>query len=135
VDADSSRRHDLPLSSLNPLHGVASRKLMEAHVDVVWQMIHERLQNEIRRIHDEIRQYPAPIPACDAQFNYLLEKRETLSSELSQAREFMNESTDGKGRRRSIVEFLNLSACLDDAIKSEIRALIDNANLSREGDQ
>lgn len=104
-------------------------------MDVVWQMIHEQLQNEIRRIHDEIRQYPAPIPACDAQFNYLLEKRETLSSELSRARELMNGNTDCEDRRRSIAEFLKYSACLDDAKKTQIRALIDNANQSGESDQ
>ena len=33
-------------------------------------------------INEEIRSYPTPIPACDAQFNYLLEQRTKLSQEL-----------------------------------------------------
>ena len=52
-----------------------------APVNSLWTMIHQRLENEMHRVRDEIRNYPAPIPACDAQFNYLLEERETLSSE------------------------------------------------------
>ena len=108
---------------------------MVAHVDVVWNMIHEHLQDEIRRLREEIRRYPAPIPACDAQFNYLLEQRDRLSSELSRARELMNENTDFGDGRDSIEKFLNLSACLDEAKKSDIRALIDNGNRSRESDQ
>jgi hypothetical protein len=108
---------------------------MVAHVDVVWNMIHEHLQNEIRRVHEEIRHYPAPIPACDAQFNYLLEERDRLSSELSRARELMNKNTDSESERSSIEKFLNLSACLDEAKKNEIRALIENGNRSRESDQ
>ena len=34
------------------------------------------------RIHQEIAAYPAPIPACDAQFNYLLEQRSNISQQL-----------------------------------------------------
>ena len=32
---------------------------------------------------EEIRAYPAPIPACDAQFNHLLELRRLLPGELA----------------------------------------------------
>lgn len=106
-----------------------------AQVDGVWTMIHEHLQKEMRRLHDEIRNYPAPIPACDAQFNYLLEERDALSSELARAREFMNEDTDSEDARSSIEEFLDASAYVDEPKKSEIRALIENDDRSREGDQ
>ncbi len=54
-----------------------------AQVDAVWTMVHQHLEKEMCRVRDEIRNYPAPIPACDAQFNYLLEEREALSSELA----------------------------------------------------
>ncbi len=97
-------------------------------VNSVWTMIHQRLEKEMRRVRDEIRNYPAPIPACDAQFNYLLEERETLSSELARAREFMNKDTDSEDARSSIDAFLNSSTYLRDAAKREIRALIDNDN-------
>jgi hypothetical protein len=82
----------------------------------------------MRRVHEEIRSYPAPIPACDAQFNHLLKQRDALSSELVRARELMNEYTEFEDARSSIDAFLNVSAYLGDAKKSEIRALIDSDN-------
>ncbi len=99
-----------------------------APVNSLWTMIHQRLENEMLRVRDEIRNYPAPIPACDAQFNYLLEERETLSSELARVQEFMNKDTDSEDARSSIDAFLNFSTYLSDATKREIRALIDNDN-------
>ena len=105
-----------------------------AQIDSVWTMIHEHLQEEMSRLHDEIRGYPAPIPACDAQFNYLLEKRDALSLELARARDCMTDDSGSDDPRISIDEFLNVSENLDEAIKREIRALIEN-NRSREGDQ
>ena len=41
--------------------------------------IRERLENEMNRVREEIRRYPSPIPACDAQFNYFLESRQAPS--------------------------------------------------------
>jgi hypothetical protein len=34
-----------------------------------------RLEARRRRLDDEIRAYPTPIPRCDAQFNHLFEQR------------------------------------------------------------
>ena len=97
-----------------------------APVNSAWAMIHQHLQEESRRVHSEIRNYPAPIPACDAQFNYLLEERAALSSELARVRESMNEDTDREDARSSIDAFLNFSSCLGDSAIREIRALVDN---------
>ena len=97
-----------------------------APVNSAWAMIHQHLQEEIRRVHDEIRNYQAPIPACDAQFNYLLEEREALSAELARVREFMDKDTDSEDARSSIDAFLNFSNYLGDSAKREIRALVDN---------
>jgi hypothetical protein len=44
--------------------------------------IEEHLDNERRRIAAEITSYPSPIPACDAQFNHLLEQRERVAQDL-----------------------------------------------------
>ena len=41
-----------------------------------------RLEQERARINREIRDYPAPIPACDEQFNHLLEERTRVAVEL-----------------------------------------------------
>lgn len=37
------------------------------------------LDAERRALQDEIRAYPPPIPACDAQFNALTERRSALA--------------------------------------------------------
>ena len=42
----------------------------------------DHIEAERIRLNAEIGTYPGPIPACDAQFNYLLEKRTRLSAEL-----------------------------------------------------
>ena len=48
-----------------------------------WQAIREHLERRKHEIDEEIRHYPAPIPACDAQFNRLLELRRVLPQELN----------------------------------------------------
>jgi hypothetical protein len=40
------------------------------------------LQTEKARLVEEIRSYPRPIAACDAQFNYLLERRDSIERAL-----------------------------------------------------
>lgn len=95
-------------------------------VESAWAMIHQHLQEESHRVHGEIRNYPVPIPACDAQFNYLLEEREALSSELVRVRELMKKDADSKDARNSIDAFLDISNYLGDSAKREIRSLVDN---------
>lgn len=97
-----------------------------APVDSAWAMIHQHLQEESRRVHREIRNYPTPIPACDAQFNYLLEEREALSSELIKVRELINQHADSEDARISIDAFLDFSNYLGDSAKKEIRSLVEN---------
>jgi len=82
----------------------------------------------MQRVRDEIRSYPAPIPACDAQYNYLLEEREGLSSELARVRKLMNEDSDSEYARSSVDAFLRVSSYLGDSAKGEIRALIEFGN-------
>jgi hypothetical protein len=44
--------------------------------------IAEHLRGVRKRLADEIRSYPTPIPRCDAQFNHLYEQQGRLSREL-----------------------------------------------------
>ena len=94
----------------------------------VWMRIEQHLENEMHRVRDEIRNYPAPIPACDAQYNYLLEEREGLSLELARVRTFMHEDSDSENARGSVDAFLSVSSYLGDSVKGEIRALIESGN-------
>lgn len=101
-------------------------------IDTALAMIHRHLENEMRRVREEIRNYPAPIPACDAQFNFLLEEREAISLELIRARELMDEDSNSEFSRRFVDAFLDSSAYLGDSEKKEIRALIGNENWKNE---
>jgi len=97
-----------------------------APANSVWTRIHQQLEGEMRRVREEIRTYPAPIPACDAQYNFLLEEREALTSELYRLRELMTGGDSSQDPSSSVDEFLNVTTHLDDAAKREIRAVVDN---------
>lgn len=45
--------------------------------------VRSQLEAEKRRLDEEIRNYPTPIPRCDAQFNHLFEERERIVRELA----------------------------------------------------
>jgi hypothetical protein len=48
-----------------------------------WADLRRRLQLLAQQVGEEIHSYPAPITACDAQFNHLLELRRLLPQELA----------------------------------------------------
>lgn len=95
-------------------------------VNSTWAIIRQHLEKELLRVRDEIRNYPAPIPACDAQFNYLLAERDVLSSELARARELMDRHVESGDARSSIDAFVSSSTHFGDSVKREIRALFEN---------
>ena len=51
-------------------------------VGSMWRSICADLENRRAAIHAEITAYPTPIPACDADFNYLLEERAKILHEM-----------------------------------------------------
>ena len=108
---------------------------MAAAGDAAWERIHGHLESEMRSVRNEIRRYPAPIPACDAQFNYLVEKREALVSEISRVRELMSNHAVSDPSKDSLESYLNASTCLTEAAKSEIRVFVENDNNRGEEDR
>ncbi|HEX9810133.1 MAG TPA: hypothetical protein VGC25_11130 [Alphaproteobacteria bacterium] len=48
-----------------------------------WAALRLRLETLMAAVEAEIRDYPPPIPACDAQFNHLLELRRLIPAELA----------------------------------------------------
>lgn len=48
--------------------------------DSDWDALRARLAQLQDAVAAEIRAYPPPIPACDAQYNYLLERRTALAA-------------------------------------------------------
>ncbi len=51
--------------------------------DSDWDALRARLERMQEAVAAEINAYPPPIPACDAQFDHLLERREALSEALA----------------------------------------------------
>jgi hypothetical protein len=52
----------------------------------IYRDIISRLEDRKRSLDLEIRNYPTPITRCDDQFNYLLQRRTTLSRQLTRMR-------------------------------------------------
>ena len=50
------------------------------------QEAHSAIVAALRKLNDEISQYPGPISGCDAQFNYLLDCRRRLERALAALR-------------------------------------------------
>ena len=48
-----------------------------------WQSLRRAIESLKDSVSAEIRNYPPPIPACDAHFNHLLELRRLLPLELA----------------------------------------------------
>lgn len=55
-------------------------------MELLWQRIAVVLEETRLKIQSEIRQYPMPIPACDAHFNWLLEERGRLTDAIERTR-------------------------------------------------
>jgi hypothetical protein len=53
-----------------------------------WETLRRRLLTLAACVAEEIKTYPPPITACDAQFNHLLELRRLLPQELERLRIF-----------------------------------------------
>lgn len=51
-------------------------------IDARWQAVRDALEARQRALREQINAYPPPIPACDAQFNHLLDQRRALAEEL-----------------------------------------------------
>ena len=70
-----------------------------------WATLRRTLQSLTHEVGEEIRAYPAPITACDAQFNHLLELRRLLPQELMR----LEASAGDPGA--SVEEFIRSSPC------------------------
>ncbi len=65
-----------------------------------------QLEVEWTRVAAEIHNYPSPIPACDAQFNYLLEQRGKLTKEMNLLREIRERMAAGRDESAALKTFL-----------------------------
>ena len=85
----------------------------------VLQSVRLRLESERDRISREIREYPTPIPRCDAQFNYLIEQRDSIARELQRIESLATNAADAGRTIKALIDESGLS----EALKSELRSL------------
>ena len=89
-------------------------------VEFTKQDISQLLESQRAETIEAIRNYPPPIPACDAQFNYLLEKRDRLSVELNR----LNQIDDD-----SLINFVAASPYISDDVKQAFRLQLEQLEL------
>lgn len=85
-------------------------------------MIRDHLESERHRIYEEIKNYPTPIPACDAQFNYLLEERRRIPQELDRLNAFSKESLTRTDCLKCLDEFIASSNYINGEVEHKIRS-------------
>lgn len=86
-----------------------------------WERARQHLERLKAGIGGQIHTYPAPIPACDAQFNYLLEQRDKITDELNRLAAAMRESLEQGEGGQAIAEFIASSEFIDEAAERETR--------------
>lgn len=89
-----------------------------APAEVAWERIRALLKGKRNRVQEQIRQYPMPIPACDADFNAFLAERERLSEELSRLDAAIDRAAPGDAA--AVREFLQSCRHLTEAEKQQI---------------
>ena len=57
------------------------------------------------RVRAELRLFPPAVPVCDAQFNHLLERRDTLGRALGRLDDILAAEIDADGRTRLLAAF------------------------------
>lgn len=72
------------------------------------------LRERRRQVIDRIGVYPAPIPACDAQFNHLLEQRRRIGREIRQLNDLADAALPDQ------LAFIAASACLSEQEKQQL---------------
>jgi hypothetical protein len=104
-------------------HPRATDRKMEI-VQSIWKKVRTHLEDAKARIYEEARNYPRPIPACDQQFNYLLEERVRICRELDRLDEAASEGLTPGDCVQRIDEFIQSCSYLADAVAQEIRSAL-----------
>ncbi len=86
-----------------------------------FQEIKLQLEQRKEEIYDEIKEYPFPIPACDAQFNYLLELRNGVAQELNQVSALLAECDLSADSIQLVTSFIQSSMVLKHNVKTKLQ--------------
>lgn len=91
------------------------------HLAAVWQDIRQYLEARKAEVYTEMRQYPPPIPACDVQFNTLLQKRTEISLELGRMDRLSHQPLSAA----TIDSFVDASLHMEDEAKALFKARLN----------
>ena len=96
----------------------------EEPLQAVWQIAREHLEKKKSQISEEILHYPPPIPACDAQFNFLLAERARLSQALGQLATLGQAHLSDQDQLEGLQAFILSSPDLDETAVYEIQSIL-----------
>ena len=90
----------------------------------VWDEIRIRLERRRDEILERIGGYPTPIPACDVDFNRLLEERARVFEELDRLERLRGADKSRRGNSYAINEFLASCTSLREDERCALRAMV-----------
>jgi len=102
----------------NDTRSPISHARIEQHADVLREL-QQFLDATRRGLDEQIREYPTPIPRCDAQFNHLYEQRACAVRELEALR---SASTPERALRDVAREALQHAPYGDSDLEQRLRA-------------
>jgi hypothetical protein len=91
-------------------------------LESMWNEIRLHLEDRRRALAAEIRNYPTPIPRCDAQFNHLYEQRARLARELDRIGVLAGKSLKREDCIDLIERFVASAPYTDDGGEREFRS-------------
>lgn len=89
------------------------------NLEAIWLDIRTHLEKKKRQVYEAIVNYPPPIPACDVQFNHLLEERTRITQELRRAQEIAGDGANSSDSVRLLREFIDTCTDIDDALAAK----------------
>src|SRR5216683_7085490 len=92
----------------------------------LWKEIKDDLHRSKRVIGEEIRNYPTPIPRCDAQFNHLYERQARLARELDRIAALAEKSLKRGDYVELIERFIASAPYADDATEQRLRSRLES---------
>jgi len=88
----------------------------------MWNEIKLHLEDRRRSLAEEIRNYPTPIPRCDAQFNHLYEQQSRLVRELDRIGALTEKNLGREDYIELIGRFAASAPYTDDATERSFRS-------------
>jgi hypothetical protein len=123
-------RAQIRRGTLAPCQVTRRRSAGLASLEALLLEVRDHLRLVQRSLHEEIRDYPTPIPRCDAQFNHLFDQRGRLQRALERIEAAAARSVARVERIALLEEFVASPVYMEAAAEGEIRARV-RAELSR----